>query len=124
MNVVAGPNEVSICNVDAVMPIMGTQGMPKGPSESPNTIVALLSLSLWYIPGWAGRGGHQPIPSLIAMRDPAAHARRRKFWTRAFSVAALKEYEQMFRKRAGQFVEILGRQEGVVDLSQWISYFS
>ena len=28
-----GPNEVSICNVDAVLPMMGSQGMPKGPSK-------------------------------------------------------------------------------------------
>ena len=71
-----------------------------------------------------GRGGHQPIPSLIALRDPAAHARRRRSWNRAFSGAALKEYEQMFRQRGTQLVEALSRQEGVVDLAEWIGYFS
>ena len=64
------------------------------------------------------------IPPLIAFRDPVAHARRRRPWNRAFSVAALKEYEQILRKRAIELVEVLTRDKGVVDLSELIGCFS
>ncbi len=29
---ILGPNELSFCDVNAIQPIMGTEGMPKGPS--------------------------------------------------------------------------------------------
>ncbi|KAJ3546904.1 hypothetical protein NM688_g5462 [Phlebia brevispora] len=100
-----GPNEVSIVDVNAILPVMGSQGMPKGPS-------------------WDGRGMHQPVKSMIAVRDPAEHQRRRRPWNRAFNTAATKEYEPMLKKRAVQLVEALEKQSGIVDLAQWISYFS
>lgn len=76
------------------------------------------------IAAWAGRAFHAPIPALIGFRDPVEHARRRKPWMRAFSTAALKEYEPTIAKRATQLTEALASQKGVVDLEQWISWFT
>ena len=73
-----------------------------------------------------GRTLHQdPLP-LIGIRDSAEHARRRKPWNRAFSSAALKEYQPIVAKRVSQLVDLLGRQTDgkAVDLAQWISYFT
>ncbi len=74
--------------------------------------------------GWEGRAMHRPIPSLIACRDLVEHARRRRPWNRAFSTAAIKEYEPLLRNRAAQLVKILGEHKGTVDLAQYIEYFS
>ena len=38
--------------------------------------------------------------------------------------AALQEYEPMLRRRATQLVDDLGKQDGVVDLDEWIRRFS
>lgn len=61
---------------------------------------------------------------LIAIWDPVEHARRRKPWSRAFSTAALKEYQPVAIKRAAQLLSRLGTEHGVTDLAQWISYFA
>lgn len=67
---------------------------------------------------------HPPVYSLITQRDPIEHARRRRPWTRAFSTAALKEYEPIVANRVAQLVEAVGHQKGVTDLAQWISFFT
>ena len=64
------------------------------------------------------------MPSLLSHRDAAAHAKRRKPWNRAFMPAAVLEYEPLLRRRATQLVDDLKKQEGVVDLDEWISLFS
>ena len=40
------------------------------------------------------------------------------------NTTALKEYEPIVAKRAAQLVERVGEQKGVLDLAQWISYFT
>lgn len=66
-----------------------------------------------------------PIRSLIAIRDPASHAKRRHPWTRAFSTTALKEYHPMISKRAVQLMEGLASSKGAeMDLTLWIAYFT
>nr|BAL05149.1 cytochrome P450 [Phanerodontia chrysosporium] len=100
-----GPNELSICNVDAVLPLMGPNGLTKGPST-------------------IGQGLEQPIPSLVSIRDPAEHARRRRPWTRAFSTAALKEYEPILAKRISELCGQLAQQKGTLNLATWISWFT
>ncbi|KAI0699707.1 cytochrome P450 [Cytidiella melzeri] len=100
-----GPNELSIRDVSAIQPLMGAQGWPKGPQ-------------------WSGRTFHTPLPSLIAIRERAAHARRRKVWNRGFNAAALKEYQPIITRRVEQLVEALGNQQGTVDLAQWMSFFT
>ncbi|OBZ79546.1 hypothetical protein A0H81_01401 [Grifola frondosa] len=100
-----GPNEVSICNVSAILPLMGTTGLPKGPH-------------------WVGRTAGTTQKPLIAIDDLQEHARRRKYWNRAFSTASLKGYEEIVAKRAGQLADSLAEQEAEVDLSKWISWFT
>lgn len=100
-----------------------TQGTKYAPGIS-FPLCALLMGVAAYSEGYPDKDGKKPEPSLIAFHDPVAHAHRRRRWNRAFSVAALKEYEQMFRQRATQLVETLSKQHGVIDLAQWISYFS
>ncbi|KAH7913197.1 cytochrome P450 [Hygrophoropsis aurantiaca] len=101
-----GPNELSLRTVDAIQPLMGTTGLPKGPH-------------------WDGRMAEQTsIRALISVRDPVEHMRRRKPWNRAFSSAALKGYEEILSKRAQQFVTALEQQDLPVNLAQWINHFT
>lgn len=104
----AGPNEVSIRNVDAVDGVMGGRGLPKGPL-------------------WEGRIGPrtQKFITLIALSGPE-HAHRRKPWNRAFNSTALKGYEEILEKRITQLVNLLDNRSfsGEVDLAQCISYFT
>ncbi|KAF5379710.1 hypothetical protein D9615_005671 [Tricholomella constricta] len=101
-----GPNELSIRDVAAVAPMMGPQGFPKGPF-------------------WDGRIPEaQTVKPMIALRDKTEHTRRRRPWTRAFSTAALKGYEDIITTRCVELVETLAHQEGTVDMAQWISFFA
>ncbi|KAF8442381.1 cytochrome P450 [Boletus edulis BED1] len=101
-----GPNELSFRNVEAISPLMGYFGLPKGPH-------------------WDGRMAEQTkIRAMIALRDPAEHARRRKPWARGFSSAALKGYEEILAKRVHQFATALEQQQQSVNLAEWISHFT
>ncbi|KAF8150653.1 cytochrome P450 [Crassisporium funariophilum] len=104
-----GPNELSICDPDAVQPMIGPNGLPKGPLP----IV------------WDGRVPEQErVKPLIAIRDKQEHTRRRRPWTRAFSTAALKGYETIVTSRCVQMVDSLSAEKGTVNLTQWISFFA
>ncbi|TFK75098.1 cytochrome P450 [Pluteus cervinus] len=101
-----GPNELSVRDVNMVVPLMGPSGLPKGPF-------------------WDGRIPEKEIiRPMISIRNKADHTRRRRPWTRAFSTTALKDYEEIITRRSTQLVEHLGNQKGVIDLAQWIAYFS
>ncbi|KAJ3539059.1 hypothetical protein NM688_g6420 [Phlebia brevispora] len=100
-----GPNEISICDASIVPRVLGSSGLPKGPS-------------------WDGRGMYQEVPSLTNCRDPQYHAQRRKPWDRAFNSAALREYKPRIIKRVTQLVDGMSKQEGPVDLAQWLSFFT
>ncbi|THU80149.1 cytochrome P450 [Dendrothele bispora CBS 962.96] len=95
-----GPNELSIRHADAVQ---STLALPKGPF-------------------WDNRSDP---PSLIATRDLAVHAQKRRRWNRAFNSAALKDYEETIREKSKEFVESLGKRvEQEIDLNEWMSYFT
>ncbi|KAF5327372.1 hypothetical protein D9619_004468 [Psilocybe cf. subviscida] len=101
-----GPNEVSICNVDAVQPMLGNNGIPKGAF-------------------WDGRIPEaEAVKPLIAIRDKTEHTRRRRPWTRAFNTAALKGYEELVLKRATQLVDTMAARHDSFDLSRLISFFA
>ncbi|KAG6907279.1 hypothetical protein DXG01_009584 [Tephrocybe rancida] len=101
-----GPNELSIRDVAAVAPMMGPQGLPKGPF-------------------WDGRIPEaETTKPMIALRDKTEHTRRRRPWTRAFSTAALKGYEEIITSRCVQLVEAVGQKTDAVDMAQWISFFT
>ncbi|KAI0275430.1 cytochrome P450 [Gloeopeniophorella convolvens] len=104
-----GPNELSIRDASAVPAILGPGGLQKGP--------------YW---------DHRP-PSLLNRRDAKDHAHRRKPWNRAFTTAAIKEYEPFVEKRIRQLVERIDgftrdaaqeKRMAVVDICKWLEYFT
>lgn len=103
-----GPNELSIRDVDAIDPLMGSNGLPKGPH-------------------WDGRMAEQTtVRALISIRDPAEHLRRRKPWNRAFSVPAMKGYEGILSTRVREFVSELETRSNTdpINFTEWISRFT
>ncbi|KAF9048451.1 cytochrome P450 [Panaeolus papilionaceus] len=102
-----GPNELSFRTTDALNPVMGNAGFPKGQF-------------------WDGRIPEtDSVKPLIALTDKKEHSRRRRPWTRAFSTLALKGYEEIVIKRCLQLVEQLSIQKTQpLDLGTWFSYFS
>ena len=66
---------------------------------------------------------YPPIPSLVAIRDGAEHARRRRTWNRGFNPVAMKQYELMVHKRIIQMIEVLV-QRGHIDLAELLGYFT
>ncbi|KAJ7510436.1 cytochrome P450 [Mycena galericulata] len=101
-----GPNELSFSSSSAIVPMLGIKGMPKGP---------------W----WDGRmPENKTVRSLLSLRDPEEHNRRRRIWHRAFSASALTEYDVVVRNRLAQLVEILTDSSGQsMDLTQWMGRF-
>nr|BAL05148.1 cytochrome P450 [Phanerodontia chrysosporium] len=101
-----GPNEVSIRDASCIMPVLGAQGMPKGPM-------------------WQGRHFWTEVHTLIGFRGPKAHQRRRRPWNRAFNTAAMKEYTPLMQNRVRELGDALvARQGQVVDLAEWIGFFT
>ncbi|KAK1226653.1 hypothetical protein PQX77_010365 [Marasmius sp. AFHP31] len=105
-----GPNELSICDVDAIQPVLGNNGMGKGPM-------------------WEGRHSarDQKIASLVGIREVAHHLRRRKPWNKALGTAGVKAYEPILRARLVQLVEIFdgkAARKEVFDGAKWLSFFS
>ena len=121
-----GPNDLSVNFPDAIKPVLGAGGLPKGPCKS---------LSVCFVPPlntlsqnaavWYNRAADGHSPSLIATQDTVEHKRRRKTWDRAFSTAAIKNYEEIVVRRARQLVEQFEKHAGQdIDLSTWMSFFS
>ncbi|KII83948.1 hypothetical protein PLICRDRAFT_432908 [Plicaturopsis crispa FD-325 SS-3] len=101
-----GPNELSFCDASVIAPLMGPNGLPKGPI-------------------WEGRRlSKQKTKTLIALTDAKDHARRRKPWLRGLNSTALKDYEIIIERRTSQLVSALAAQKGAVDMTQWISFFA
>ncbi|KAH9852366.1 high nitrogen upregulated cytochrome P450 monooxygenase 2 [Lenzites betulinus] len=100
-----GPNELSLRDPSLLNDIYGASGLPHGPMHIGRTLT------------------YTNVP-LVGILDTAEHLERRKPWTRAFTPAALKEYQPMLAARATQLVDALGRQAGEIDISKWVNYFS
>ncbi|OCH86875.1 high nitrogen upregulated cytochrome P450 monooxygenase 2 [Obba rivulosa] len=98
------PNEVSVRDASAIVPMMGSAGLTKGPH-------------------WQGRSMRPAVPSVIAMTNPVEHLERRKLWNRAFNTTALKGYEHIIARRANLLVETIA-EAGEVDLATRISWFT
>ncbi|KAI9447575.1 high nitrogen upregulated cytochrome P450 monooxygenase 2 [Lactarius indigo] len=103
-----GPNALSIRDPSLIPTILGKGGLPKGPY-------------------WDNRP-----QSVVAQRDPIKHMNQRKPWNRAFSSAAIKEYEVFAAKRTRQLLSCLedavhqsGEKKGVIlDMAAWFNYFT
>jgi hypothetical protein len=71
-------------------------------------------------------------PSVVAQRDPIKHMHQRKPWNRAFSSAAIREYESIAAKRTRQLVGCLEdavhqsgeKKRAVLDMALWFNYFA
>ncbi|KAI0761271.1 high nitrogen upregulated cytochrome P450 monooxygenase 2 [Trametes elegans] len=100
-----GPNELSFRDPSLENAMLGTPGVPKGPLFIGRLLTAT------------------NLP-LVAIMDPVAHQERRKAWNRAFSAAALKEYEPLIANRAAQLVRVLERQRGATDIARFMNYFA
>ena len=61
---------------------------------------------------------------LVGIMDPQMHAERRKPWNRAFSAAAIKEYETLIANRATQLIQVLEKQNGEVVIGRFFNYFT
>jgi len=72
---------------------------------------------------WHAGALHAPVVALSAVGDHAEHARRRRTWTRGFSPAALRDYEEMVNERVVQLTETLSARKPV-DLARLFGYFA
>ena len=64
-----------------------------------------------------------PVPPLVAIRDNAEHAKRRRTWNRGFNPTAMKQYEPAVHERVSQLLETIV-QRGRVDLGEIFGYFA
>ncbi|KAH9990641.1 high nitrogen upregulated cytochrome P450 monooxygenase 2 [Russula compacta] len=104
-----GPNELSIRDASIIHSILGPGGLQKGPS-------------------W----DHRP-PTVVASRNAADHARKRKPWDRAFVGSAMSEYQVIIADRVRELVDCMDgiirdaareKRETQVDLCAWFDYFA
>ncbi|KZP25828.1 cytochrome P450 [Athelia psychrophila] len=101
-----GPNELSINRADAIAPVLGNSGLPRG--------------VFWHNRFPAGA----PNP-LVSIRDIAQHKARRRLWDRAFSTASVKSYDELVIRRTRELCEAFEKRSGqVLDFSAWMSFFS
>ncbi|KAL5511137.1 hypothetical protein ACEPAH_4352 [Sanghuangporus vaninii] len=108
-----GPNVLSIVDVEAIHPVLGTDGMRRGPLEI-----------IHNRPGTP--------PHLAALRDVKVHHERRKLWNRGFTTASLKELQPAMENRILELVGELGKRVSPdlgeksipLDLAQWLANFT
>ncbi|KAH9888087.1 high nitrogen upregulated cytochrome P450 monooxygenase 2 [Cubamyces lactineus] len=100
-----GPNELSFRDASVSNAMYGPGGLPKGPIMVGRLLTAT------------------DLP-LVGIMDPHVHAERRKPWNRAFSAAAVKEYEPLIASRATQLVQTLEKQSGEVVIGRFFNYFT
>lgn len=99
-----GPNELSVNRADCIEPVLGANGLIKGP---------------W----WYNRVS--TAPALIEQRDPILHKARRKTWDRGLSTASVKNYDEIVLKKGRELVEQFEIRVGKeIDLAMWMGYFA
>ncbi|KAL5511173.1 hypothetical protein ACEPAH_4388 [Sanghuangporus vaninii] len=108
-----GPNEVSVADVEAIPPILGLDGMRRGPL-------------------WIAQCKPGTTPNIGSLRSVDLHDERRKLWNRGFTTAALKELQIAVEERVLELVEELSKRvsprsekkESSLDLAHWLSSFA
>ncbi|KAL7277159.1 hypothetical protein ACG7TL_009005 [Trametes sanguinea] len=100
-----GPNELSFRDASIINAMLGAGGFHRGPH------LAGRVLSITDVP-------------FIVLMDSTIHAERRKPWIRAFSPAALKEYEPMIAHSVNQLVHVLEKQQGAIIIGKFFNYFA
>ncbi|KAH8689331.1 cytochrome P450 [Talaromyces proteolyticus] len=103
-----GPNHISVSDPNAVPIVYGTNPVwLKGPS--------------YYGAATASQG--RTVPSIIAMNE-AQHSAVRKCTGRAFTTNSLLDYESSIDKSASELVEMLEKQQDLVDMSVWLQLYA
>ncbi|CAG8971210.1 hypothetical protein HYALB_00010583 [Hymenoscyphus albidus] len=77
--------------------------------------------SNWYENG--SFGGH----AIVSVRDPVEHAQMRKYLSRAFSEASLRDQEDMITDLIAKYIDGVGKTakaEGVVNLTDWHNFLT
>jgi tryprostatin B 6-hydroxylase len=98
-----GPSNLSVNSAEAVQLVLGNSSKC---AKSP-----------WY-------SRSLPLVSLHTVRDKKDHDARRRVFSRAFSPAALNEYEKRVHVHCEQFVAQMKRRAGrPFDASDWFKYF-
>ncbi|THU91373.1 cytochrome P450 [Dendrothele bispora CBS 962.96] len=103
-----GPNQISVCEVDGLIQVLGPTGLPKGKAYSVRQI-------------------NQSIPqSVVVANSTTLHAKKRRLWNRGMSMQAIRDYEPSIVRRGRQLRDGLVKrsEEGSVDLVKWINYFT
>ncbi|KAK7037645.1 hypothetical protein VNI00_010864 [Paramarasmius palmivorus] len=104
-----GPNELSFSFPDAISPIMGQNGLPKGQF-------------------WDGRFPEtQKVFPITALQDTELHRQRRGPWNKAFGSAALKEYELLVAQRTALLGDRLAEVSGKgkpVEFGKWMGWYT
>lgn len=111
--------------------------MPKGPRE---TISPLCPAVIHFISShssvWDGRrflkeGDSRGYDNLVDLRDSVLHTQLRKPWNKAFSIEAVKGYEELIVRRVIELNSLLKevcttseRGIGRVDMANWVNSFS
>lgn len=126
-----GPNELSIADKAALLPVLGTDGWPKGPRQfliHKSTFLVPLQILLTLV--WSGRDSAKREVPVISVRSVQKHQQRRKDWNLGLSSAALRNYEPLVQERVNILLEELEKrcsdkgengQIGAVDLAGWMS---
>ncbi|KAG5725419.1 Cytochrome P450 67 [Termitomyces sp. T112] len=106
-----GPNELSFCTPELIVPMVGPRGMPKA--------------EFW--DGQFGEPEQKIFRSLVGIRDPQKHAKIRRIWARGFTPEALRSYHPILNKRVSNLISHFDARVArgqTIDLSKWISYFT
>ena len=111
-----------ISDVSAIEPLLGQGGWGKGSCEYSDK-GGSFALADGLRVDWRARALHAPVVALAAINDHAEHKHRRRTWTRGFSPAALKDYEEMVIKRVIQLTEALSARKSV-DLTRVFGHFA
>ncbi|CAG8959926.1 hypothetical protein HYFRA_00012643 [Hymenoscyphus fraxineus] len=75
----------------------------------------------WYENGSFG------VHAIVSVRDPVEHAQMRKYLSRAFSEASLRDQEDMITDLIAKYVDGVGKTakaEGVVNLTDWHNFLT
>ena len=118
-----GPNELSICNLEAVIPLMGPHGLEKGPCKF-NQLGFIFLFSFVIV--WSGRvPSHEAMP-LVTIVDKTEHTRRRRSWIRGFTITAIKGYEGFVKNRSLQLIDTLASKnlKETQNLTEWFAFFA
>ncbi|KAG6862244.1 hypothetical protein C0995_002175 [Termitomyces sp. Mi166 len=75
---------------------------------------------------WDGQFADQKeFRSLVGLRDPQAHVRLRRIWSRGFAPESLRSYQAIVDKRLNQLLAYLDmRSEQTIDLAKWMGWFA